>query len=91
MTYDLRRLRLHGLIQRVPHTFRYVVTPAGLQLAFIVSRIYLRLLQPDWSDVVASTSDLPEPLRKALVQLDAALKLLAAPSDSLSPDRPHAA
>jgi hypothetical protein len=91
MTYDLRRLRLHGLIQRVPHTFRYVVTPAGLQFAFIVSRIYLRLLQPDWSDVVASTSDLPEPLRKALVQLDAALKLLAAPSDSLSPDRPHAA
>ena len=59
MTYDLRRLRLHGLIQRVPHTFRYVVTPAGLQLAFVVSRIYLRLLQPDWSDVVASTNDLP--------------------------------
>src|SRR6202022_4926554 len=54
MTYDLRRLRLHGLIQRVPHTFRYVVTPAGLQLAFIVSRIYLRLLQPAWFDVVAS-------------------------------------
>jgi hypothetical protein len=91
MTYDLRRLRLHGLIERVPHTFRYTVTPAGLQLAFVVSRIYLRLLQSDWSDVVASTSDLPVPLRAALAQLDAALKLLTAPSDSTSTPQPRAA
>jgi hypothetical protein len=91
MTYDLRRLRLHGLIQRVPHTFRYVVTPAGLQLAFVLSRIYLRLLQPDWSACVASTPDLPEPLTKALVQLDAALQLLTAPSHSASVAQPHAA
>ncbi len=91
MTYDLRRLRLLGLIQRVPHTFRYIVTPAGLQLAFVLSRIYLRLLQPDWSAIVASTTDLPEPLRKALVQLDAALQLLAAPSHSATAHQPHAA
>jgi len=91
MTYDLRRLRLHGLIQRVPHTFRYIVTPAGLQLAFVLSRIYLRLLQPDWSTCVASTSDLPEPLRKALVQLDAALQLLTAPSHAASANQLHAA
>ena len=91
MTYDLRRLRLHGLIERVPHTFRYVVTPAGLQLAFVVSRIYLRLLHPDWSDVSAATTDLPEPLRIALVQLDAALRLLTAPSNSPAPHQPRAA
>ena len=30
MTYDLRRLRLHGLIERIPHTFRYRVTDPGL-------------------------------------------------------------
>src|ERR1700686_2512776 len=29
MTYDLRRLRLHGLIERVPHTHRYQATPLG--------------------------------------------------------------
>jgi len=91
MTYDLRRLRLHGLIQREPHTFRYRVTPAGLQLAFVVSRIYLRLLQPDWSARVAATSDLPQPLRKALVQLDAALQLLMALPDSASAHQPRAA
>jgi hypothetical protein len=27
-TYDLRRLREHGLIQRIPHTHRYQVTDA---------------------------------------------------------------
>ena len=29
ITYDLRRLRLHGLIERIPHTFRYQVTDTG--------------------------------------------------------------
>ena len=33
ITYDLRRLRLHGLIERIPHTFRYRVTPTGLRTA----------------------------------------------------------
>ena len=27
MTYDLRRLRLHGLIERIPHTNTYTLTP----------------------------------------------------------------
>ena len=27
MTYDLRRLRLHGLIERIPHTNTYILTP----------------------------------------------------------------
>ena len=30
MTYDLRRLREHGLIARIPHTRRYQVTDTGL-------------------------------------------------------------
>jgi hypothetical protein len=91
MTYDLRRLRLHGLIERVPHTLRYVVTPNGLQLAFVISRVYLRLLQSDWSDIIASTADLAQPLHKALVQLDIALQHLAAPPDSRSAKNTHAA
>jgi hypothetical protein len=91
MTYDLRRLRLHGLIERVPQTFRYVVPPAGLQLAFVVSRIYLRLLHPDWSDISTATTDLPEPIRRALLQLDAALRLLTPPSTSPAPHQSRAA
>ena len=29
MTYHLRRLRLHGLIERIPHTLRYSSSDAG--------------------------------------------------------------
>lgn len=38
MTYDLRRLRLHGLIERIPGSHRYPVTDFGLKAAlFLVS------------------------------------------------------
>jgi hypothetical protein len=33
MTYDLRRLRLAGLIRRIGHTSRYVLTPDGAKVA----------------------------------------------------------
>jgi hypothetical protein len=33
MSYDLRRLRLHGLIARLPGTHRYPLTPLGLRTA----------------------------------------------------------
>jgi len=36
MTYDLRRLRLHSLIERVPHTHRYRVTDTGLHTAMFL-------------------------------------------------------
>jgi hypothetical protein len=43
MTYDLRRLRLHGLIERIPHTQRYRVTSQGLRTALFFTRVYARL------------------------------------------------
>jgi hypothetical protein len=49
MTYDLRRLRLHGLIERIPRTHRYLLTPAGLRTAIFLSRVYARLLRPGLS------------------------------------------
>src|SRR5688572_20892388 len=33
MTYDLRRLRLRGLIERIPRSHRYSVTPFGFRIA----------------------------------------------------------
>jgi hypothetical protein len=36
-TYQLRRLRLHGLIERVPKSFRYRVTDLGLRVALFFS------------------------------------------------------
>jgi hypothetical protein len=46
MTYDLRRLRLHGLIERIPHTHRYRITALGAQLAMFYARLYTRALRP---------------------------------------------
>jgi hypothetical protein len=46
MTYDLRRLRLHGLIERVPRSHRYRITPAGAQVAMCYARLYTRALRP---------------------------------------------
>ncbi len=46
MTYDLRRLRLHGLIARIPHTHRYRVTDEGLRTALFFTRVYARILRP---------------------------------------------
>ena len=46
MTYDLRRLRLGGLIRRLPHTNRYTLTEDGIRIAVFYTKIYNRLLVP---------------------------------------------
>src|SRR5258708_5727534 len=46
MTYGLRRLRLHRLIERVPRTHRSRITPAGAQVAMFYVRLYTRALRP---------------------------------------------
>jgi hypothetical protein len=70
MTYDLRRLRLHGLIERVPDTHRYRLTEAGARLAVLYLRIYARGFRP-----AASLPTMSGTRRgsQALERLDAAL------------------
>ena len=46
ITYDLRRLRLHGLIERVPRSHRYRITPTGATVAMFYARLYTRALRP---------------------------------------------
>jgi hypothetical protein len=55
MTYDLRRLRLHGLIERVPHRHRYRITDQGARLAVLYVRIYARGFRPAASLPTAGT------------------------------------
>lgn len=74
MTYDLRRLRLRGLIERRSGTHAYVLTPHGRRVAFFYSKLYVRILRPH-APVLADRSDaLPRPLRRAFEQLDAAIE-----------------
>jgi hypothetical protein len=71
MTYDLRRLRLHGLIRRIPRTHRYELTDSGFRYALFLSRIYDRLLRPGLV-VLAPHAPQPNPtLRDAFARLDA--------------------
>ena len=51
MTYDLRRLRAHGLIARIPHTHRYRVTDHGLHTAMFLTRVHDRLLPTGLADL----------------------------------------
>jgi hypothetical protein len=46
MTYDLRRLRLKHLIQRVPKSHRYVFTAAGRRAALFLTKTYVRVVRP---------------------------------------------
>jgi hypothetical protein len=45
-TYDLRRLRLHGLIERVPRSHRYRITEQGARMAMLYVRVYARGFRP---------------------------------------------
>ena len=53
MTYDLRRLRLRGLIERIPRTQRYHLTAEGLCIALAYHRTQARVLGP----VLSATLD----------------------------------
>jgi hypothetical protein len=65
LSYDLRRLRHHQLIDRVPGTHRYTVTDHGLHLATFLTRVHCRLLRPELSDLLDHTA-LPTPIRRLL-------------------------
>jgi hypothetical protein len=52
MSYDLRRLRLHGLIQRIAGTHRYELTAIGRRTALFYSRAFNRVVRPGLSEIV---------------------------------------
>jgi hypothetical protein len=63
MSYDLRRLRLKGLITRLPRSNTYVLTPDGQRVMIFYTKLHNRLLQP-----LTAANDPPAPLtpRQAL-------------------------
>lgn len=68
MSYDLRRLRLHGLITKIPGTNTYHLTPDGIRAAVFYTKVRGRILGP-----LLDTSDQPPApieLRRALATID---------------------
>jgi hypothetical protein len=55
MTYHLRRLRLHGIIERIPKTHRYRITTPGLRTIWLCTRTYSRILRLGLGTLAFST------------------------------------
>jgi hypothetical protein len=73
ITYQLRRLRLHGLIERVPDSFRYRVTEFGLRVALFFTRTYNRILRPGLAAALPTLRAINAPLKRAFDKLDTQL------------------
>ena len=63
MTYDLRRLREHGLIQRIPRSRRYQVTDTGLQHALLFTHAHDHLLRTGLAELTDPSPPAPSRLR----------------------------
>jgi len=70
ITYQLRRLRLHGLIERLPNSFRYRVTAFGFRAALFFSRVYNRILRPGAAAALPGLRAIDAPLKRAFDKID---------------------
>src|SRR6266481_3743722 len=70
ITYQLRRLRLHGLIERLPNSFRYRVTEFGFRAALFFTRLYNRLLRPGLAAALPHLRAVDAPLKRAFDKLN---------------------
>ncbi len=70
ITYQLRRLRLHGMIERLPNSHRYRVTDLGWRTAVFFTRTYNRLLRPGLAAVLPGHAAEIVPLSRAFDALD---------------------
>jgi hypothetical protein len=75
ITYQLRRLRLHGLIERVPGSFRYRLTEFGLRVALFFTRTYNRILRPGLALALPTLRAIGAPLKRAFDKIDTEVKL----------------
>jgi hypothetical protein len=72
ITYDLRRLRSHQLIHRVPRTHRYQVTDTGLHTAMFLTRVHDRILPAGLAELTSASTP-PGKLRTTATAYQAAI------------------
>jgi hypothetical protein len=73
ITYDLRRLRLHGLIERIPKTYRYRITDKGLRMAIFYTRLYNRSLRTGLAVISPDAINQQSPIVKSIRAAEAAV------------------
>jgi len=69
MTYQLRRLPLDGITERIPESNRYRVTETGLCTAVFLTRNYARILRPAIAPAPPSVPCANNPLAYLLQQI----------------------
>jgi hypothetical protein len=67
MSYDLTRLRLNGLIERLPHSNTYQLTADGIRVAVFYTKVHNRVLRPL---LAANRPPAPPELREALTTIN---------------------
>jgi hypothetical protein len=65
ISYDLRRLRAHQIIERIPHSRSYQVTEDGLSTALFFTRLTKRVIIPALADLTDPGPPPGSPLRQA--------------------------
>jgi hypothetical protein len=68
MTYDLRRLRLKGLIERIGNSYRYRLTVLGIRVVTFFTKLYHRLFAPGLAALLPDQA-FPSDLAVALNQV----------------------
>jgi hypothetical protein len=77
MTYDLRRLRLHGVIEKITGTHRYQMTSEGLRICLFLTKVHNRVIRPGFSQLNNGCPKAPNrPIASAMHQLDQAMDQL---------------
>ena len=75
MTDDLRRLRLKGLLWRVPGSHRSLVTPYGYRVALLLTKLDARVFRTAVAAFDPS-EPVPRPLADAWAEVDRQLGLI---------------
>jgi hypothetical protein len=73
VTYDLRRMRLHELIERIPKTHRYRITAKGLRTAIFYTRLYNRSLRTGLAVISPEAVNANLPIARSIRAAEAAL------------------
>src|SRR5712664_1549192 len=68
-------LRLHGLIERLPNSFRYRVTDFGFRAALFFTRLYNRLLRPGLAAALPTLRAADGPLKRAFDTVNAQINV----------------
>ena len=74
MTYDLRRLRLHGLISKISGTHRYQITDQGICTCLLLTKGHVRIIRSGFSQLMDGCPKASNrPIANAIQQLDHAM------------------